>query len=76
MNSLSIRQEINVYLDQLSPDYLKIAKEILGYLSEKESNEATEELLNIPHFIEQFERGKKQIQAGEVITLQQLKRKY
>jgi hypothetical protein len=30
MNSPAIRQEINVYLDQLSPDYLKIAKEILG----------------------------------------------
>ncbi len=76
MNSLSIRQEINVYLDQLSPNHLQIVKNVLGYLSEKESNEATEELLNIPHFIKQFEQGKQEIQSGEIITLQQLKRKY
>ncbi len=66
MNSTTIRQQINQYLDGLSSERLEMVAEFIAYLSEKESEEATQELLDIPGFIESFERGKKDIAAGKV----------
>lgn len=66
MNSTDIRQQINQYLNGLSSERLELVAEFLAYLAEKESQEATQELLNIPGFIESFERGKKDISQGKV----------
>ena len=54
-----IRQEIDLYLEQLSSDRLQLVADFLAYLTDKESEEATQELLDIPEFIESFERGRK-----------------
>jgi len=45
-------------------------------IAHKESEEATQELLEIPGFVESFERGKKDIAEGQVTPVEQLKRKY
>jgi hypothetical protein len=37
-------------------DRLQLIAEFLAYLADKESEEATQELLDIPEFIESFER--------------------
>ena len=66
MNTTQIRQQINQYLDRLSSDRLQLVAEFLAYLADKESKEATQELLDIPGFIESFERGKKDIAEGRV----------
>lgn len=66
MNPTEIRQQINQHLDLLSSDRLQLVAEFLAYLADKESEEATQELLNIPGFIESFERGKKDIAEGRV----------
>lgn len=66
MNTTEIRQQINQYLDRLSSERLQLVAEFLAYLAEKESEEATQELLDIPGFIEFFERGKKDIAEGRV----------
>lgn len=66
MNTTEIRQQINQYLDRLSSDRLQLVAEFLAYLADKESEEATQELLDIPGFIESFERGKKDIAEGRV----------
>ncbi len=66
MNTTEIRQQIDQYLEQLSSDRLQLVAEFLAYLADKESEEATQELLNIPGFIESFERGKKDIAEGRV----------
>jgi len=58
MNALEIRQQINQKLDNLSVENLQLVAEFLAYLSDKESEEATKKLLDIPGFIEVFERGK------------------
>lgn len=42
---------------------------------EKESEEATVELLSIPGFPEAFERAEQEIRAGHLIPLEQLRRK-
>ncbi|AFW93668.1 MULTISPECIES: hypothetical protein [Nostocales] len=64
MNTSQLRQEINYNLEKLSPDNLKIVAEFLAYLADKESELATQELLDIPGFIASFERGKQDIAQG------------
>jgi hypothetical protein len=66
MNTSQLRQEINYNLEKLSPDNLKIVAEFLAYLADKESELATQELLDIPGFIASFERGKKDVAEGKV----------
>jgi hypothetical protein len=66
MITTKIREQINQYLDRLSSDRLQVVAEFLAYLADKESEEATQELLDIPGFIESFERGKKDITESRV----------
>ena len=69
MTTLEIRQQINQKLDHLSVENLQLVAEFLAYLSEKESEEATQELLDIPGFIEAFERGEKDIAENRVASI-------
>jgi hypothetical protein len=66
MNNIEVRQQINQYLDRLSSERLQLVADFLAYLADKESEDATQELLDIPGFIESFERGKKDIAEGRV----------
>jgi hypothetical protein len=66
MNPTEIRQKINQNLDTLSSERLSLVAEFIAYLADKESQDATQELLDIPGFIESFERSKKDITAGRV----------
>ena len=52
MNTTEIRQQINKYLDGLNSERLQMVAEFLAYLEDKESEAATQELLDIPDFIE------------------------
>jgi len=76
MNTVEIRHTIDYYVNQLSPERLNIAAELLAYLADKERVEATHELSDIPGFVESFERGRSDIAAGRLTPLSQLKRKY
>jgi len=66
MNTTEIRQQINQHLDRLYSEHILLVADFLAYLADKESEEATQELLDIPGFIESFERGKKDIAEGRV----------
>ncbi|ALF54164.1 hypothetical protein ACX27_17105 [Nostoc piscinale CENA21] len=66
MNNTDIRQQINQYLDRLSSERLQVVADFLAYLADKESEDATQELLDTPGFIESFERGKKDIAENRV----------
>lgn len=66
MNPTDIRNQIEEYLERLSPDQLLVAADFLAYLVERESNEATEELLQIPGFVEAFEKAKKDVATGKL----------
>lgn len=61
-----IRQQIDQYLDQLSSACLPLVADFLAYLTDKESEAATQESLEIPGFVESFEKGKQQIAAGHL----------
>ncbi len=74
-----VGKKILAYPTQL--EFLKMAKidkhnKINDLTVFAESEEATQELLEIPRFIESFERGKKDIAEGRVTPVEQLKRKY
>ncbi|MEZ4529168.1 MAG: hypothetical protein R2941_24915 [Desulfobacterales bacterium] len=75
MNLAKVHQTIDPYLIQLTPEHLNIAVQFLAYLAEKESEDATKELTDIPGFIESFERGRNDIARGLVTPYKQLKRK-
>ncbi|WP_414622509.1 hypothetical protein [Calothrix sp. CCY 0018] len=66
MNTTEIRQKINKYLDGLTSERLHMVADFLAYLEDKESEAATQELLDIPGFIESFEKGQKDIAQGRV----------
>ncbi len=66
MSNTEVRQQINQYLDVLSSERLQLVADFLAYLADKESEDATQELLDIPGFIESFEEGKKDIAEGRV----------
>lgn len=76
MTTLEIREQIQQYVDQLSPERLRVAADFLAYLADRESQEATEELIKIPGFVEAFEKAKQDIAAGQLTPVEELRRKY
>ena len=50
----------------MSSERLELVADFLAYLVDKESEDATQELLDIPGFIESFERAKKDVAEGRV----------
>ncbi|AFW95073.1 MULTISPECIES: hypothetical protein [Nostocales] len=76
MNTVEIRQQIQEYVDKLSPERLLVAVDFLAYLADKQDNDATEELLKIQGFKEDFAKAKENVKEGKVISVNQLKRKY
>jgi len=61
-------QEARERLQRLSLERLRVAADFLAYLEEKEENEATEELLKIPGFLERYREAMRQADAGEVVS--------
>jgi len=76
MKTQELRQNLKESIDRLSPERLLVAADFLAYLAESESNEATMELLKISGFLEEFNQAQKDVAAGKVISVEQLKRKY
>ncbi len=67
-------QHIENILRRLSPERLRVAADFLAYLEERESNEATEELLSIPNFREDYEEAMQEIERGDVVPLKSIRR--
>ena len=76
MKTQELRENLKQSIDSLSPERLLVAADFLAYLAERESNEATNELLKISGFVEAFNKAQKEVAAGKVTTVEQLKRKY
>ena len=52
MNAAELNRQIKEYADRLSPERLQVAADFLAYLADKESEEATQEILAIPGIME------------------------
>ncbi len=55
MNTLELREQIQKYVEQLSPEKLLVAVDFLAYLATRE-DDATQELLEIVGFKEKLKR--------------------
>jgi hypothetical protein len=67
-------QHIENILRSLSPERLRVAADFLAYLEERESNEATEELLSIPNFKEDFQEAVQDFERGDVVSFKSIRR--
>jgi PHD/YefM family antitoxin component YafN of YafNO toxin-antitoxin module len=67
-------QKIEAILQRLSPERLRVAADFLAYLDERESNDATEELLSIPNFLEDYQEAMQDIENGDVVPLKIIRR--
>lgn len=70
----AILAEAERRLRSLSPERLRVANDFLAYLLEREENEATTELLNIPGFMAAFQRAVEQADKGETVRLEEIRR--
>jgi hypothetical protein len=72
--NITLLKEAERRLHQLSSDRLRVAVDFLAYLQEREENEATEELLSIPGFTEEFREAVEEAEAGEVVSFDRIRR--
>jgi len=61
-------------LRSLSLERLWVANDFLAYLQDREQNQATAELLNIPDFEMAFRRAVEQADAGDVVRFEDIRR--
>lgn len=61
-------------LKRLSEERLKVANDFLSYLEDRESSDATRELLNIQGFEEALHRALEQVDKDELISLREVER--
>ena len=67
-------QKIEAILKRLSPERLRVAADFLAYLDERESNGATEDLLSIPNFENDFQEALQEVERGDVVSLKNIRR--
>lgn len=75
MSPMEILHQAKERLERLSEDRLRVAADFLAYLEERESNEATEELLQIPGFLDDFRKAEEEVRIGRLTPVAALKRK-
>lgn len=73
--SQALQEQISDRLNQLSLNGLQTVLDFAAFLLDKESEEATQELLGIPGFTERFAQAQEEIAKGQTKPLAQLKRK-
>lgn len=72
--TLALLQTAEARLQRLSLERLRVANDFLAYLEERESDEATQELLNIAGFEQAFQNAVKQVRAGDLVSFESIRR--
>ncbi len=62
----NIKKSLGEYIDKLSESNLEMVYEFISNLAEKEREEATVELLEIPDLLDDIELAKQDIEQGEL----------
>jgi PHD/YefM family antitoxin component YafN of YafNO toxin-antitoxin module len=73
-DDVTILQEAEKRLRRLSPERLRVVSDFLAYLEEREENEATTELLNVPGFEQALREAMQEAEAGEVVSFDSIRR--
>jgi hypothetical protein len=74
MTTLEVRHKIDEYIDCLSPEKLRVAVDFLAYLAERESQEATDELLWIPKFMNSLEKAEAKVSTDSYRNWRDIRR--
>lgn len=69
-----ILPEAKQRLQNLSLERLLVANDFLSYLEDRESSIATQELLNVSGFMEDFRSASQQVEQDEVIKFENIRR--
>jgi hypothetical protein len=72
---MKTRQAIQEILSEIPDDRLEEALSYLNYLRFKEEWEATEEILRDKKLMQSWQRGKRQAERGQTVSLSELKRR-
>ncbi len=72
--NIIILEEAEKRLRRLSPEKLRVVSDFIAYLEEREKNEATAELLNIPGFEQALDEAVQEAEAGEVVSFDSIRR--
>ena len=67
-------QKIEAILQRLSPERLRVAADFMAYLDERESNDATKELLSIPNFLGDYQEALQDFENGDVVSFKSIRR--
>jgi len=66
MYSITLKREAKKAIDKLSDDKLKVAKDFIDYLKEKDEMEATLEILASHEIMSQIQEAEKAVQKGKL----------
>ncbi|MBE9087523.1 MULTISPECIES: hypothetical protein [unclassified Tolypothrix] len=73
-DNILLLEEAQKRLLRLSPEKLRVVSDFIAYLEEREENEATAELLNIPSFEQALQEAMQEVEAGEVVSFDSIRR--
>ncbi len=74
-SATELRRQVKRRIEKLSTAKLRVADDFIAYLEERESSEATDELLDIPGFAESLAGAEQEITAGQLTSASKLRRK-
>ena len=74
MSGRELRRQAKKRIESLSPERLQIAIDFVSYLEERESNEATDELLRIPGFREALDEVEKGVTKGRLTDWRKIRK--
>jgi hypothetical protein len=73
MSTVELRQQAKSIIDGVSPRDLRLVREFLAFVTSRDINAATRELLASPGFAKSFARGVKDIKASRVKPWRQVR---
>lgn len=74
MSTVALRRQAKALIDTLSETQLRAASEFLAFVSARETDAATIELLSIPGFEASYARGLRDIKAGRTKQWRKVRR--
>ena len=74
MSTRELRRQAGRRIRALSPQRLQVAVDFLAYLEERESNEATEELLRVPGLVAALNEAGKQVSKRNSVNWRKVRR--
>ncbi len=73
MTARELRRELKRRIDRLSEERLAVADDFLAYVEERESDEATAELVRIPGLVDELKEAEEDIAEGKTVSWREVR---